>query len=226
MSSNGRFQGLNVAPLGRRPGAGAWLLLALGLGAAAVGAAHLMSAVQAYRHADDGLTRLEVAHRDRSTASRKENIRPSTPGEIQLANSTNTVNKMLNLNWPPLLDSLEVAAVEVRGGVVVTSLEPSGSQGESSKASLRLVAVSVPIMLRYVEALKALYPIRVVELLGHGPADKITAEAVHFQLSIAWQSYPGADSSRAPYPAAAYSNAGLGPAVSSRRPQSSPAASR
>lgn len=177
---------LDIAPHASRYRLAAWAVLAVGLLVASGGAWPLFNSVQAWQHARDTARGAQAALRAQAEAQRKARLRPSDAVALERARAQQALQQSMQRSWAGLLDALEVAAHQVRGGVSISALVPAASQLGAVQVNITALAANTRVMLRYIELLQQDRRVRAVELTQQQPDERSGPEVIRFQVQVGW----------------------------------------
>jgi hypothetical protein len=176
----------DIAPLARRYTAASWVVLAMGLLAAGAGLWHLTSSALVFTKADDAYRASALALRDSADRQRKDRLRQSGQATLASVYSHYQRQDQADTAWAGMFDALEIAALNVRGGVSIITLVPSKVQVGSLEMEITALAVNPDIMLKYLAVLQRDARVRQVEIAAQQSDDKQGGEVVRFQFNIRW----------------------------------------
>lgn len=187
---------LDLAPHAPRYRPAAWGVLVLGLLVAAAGAWPLFNSMQAWQQARDAQRGAQVSQRAQAEARRKALLRPSDAVALERARAQLKLQQSMQRSWAGLLDALEAAAHQVRGGVSIAALVPAASQAGGSQVNLTALAANARVMLKYIEVLQHDPRVSVAELTQQQPDERTGPEVIRFQMHLVWE--PGVSVGVAP----------------------------
>lgn len=178
----------DIAPLARRYTAASWVLLAMGMLAAGVSLWQLTVNAMAFTKAGNAYQASTQALKDSGDRQRQDRLRQSGQASLASVDSHDQRQDWSDTAWAGVFEALEIAALNVRGGVSITTLVPSKVEVGSLQIEITALAVNPDIMLKYLAVLKRDARFRQVEIAAQQSDEKQGGEVVRFQFNLRWDS--------------------------------------
>lgn len=202
-----RHSPFDIAPRAQRYTRAAWGVLGAGLLFMLACASLLMYARQDLRNAQVAQTDAQAERQAFAATQRLAQARLRDPIVMERTKAQQQLQQLIRMSWFGLLDALEIAAKDVRGGVSLLSLVPSQAQAEATQVRLSAVAVSAPVMLEYLRILRKDPRILSAELNSQQPDENVGPGVIRMQLTVLWN--PQAVALAPPVPEARPTERGL-----------------
>lgn len=181
-----RHSPFDIAPRAQRYTRVAWGVLGAGLLFMLACASLLMHARQDLRNAQAAQTDAQAERRAFAATQRLAQARLNDPIVLEKTKAQQQLQQMIRMSWFGLLDALETAARDVRGGVSLLSLVPSQAHVEATQVRLTAVAASAPVMIEYLRILRKDPRILSAELNSQQPDENVGPDVIRMQLTVLW----------------------------------------
>jgi Tfp pilus assembly protein PilN len=177
------LESLNIAPSAKRIPPYIWLIVVIGICAAAAGLFFVLGqyrtfldlqTVRAVKKSE--LRRIEVL-------LRQAQIENNSLDAMERVRQQSHIAALRQISWNALFDVIELAASRVDGGVSLISMLPTHVDDKSIQIDLIALASSPSIMLAYVNALKEDGHLLAVRISSSQPDERISPTALRFELS-------------------------------------------
>lgn len=175
---------LNIAPQAPRHRPLAWVILFISIAIFCVSLFPLATLIQEIETLSKRKQELQAIASKMVDEKRKVQLSGDSAGTLRRKETNQAFQALTQLSWESFFDVLETAADLVHGGTSIVSMSPKNITSELLAVDLTGVALNMPIMLAYFQALHTDSRLHKVELNSQQPDKKTAPEAIRFQMTL------------------------------------------
>lgn len=189
MSDRFKRRTFDIAPHAQRYSGTAWATLAFGVMFVICCFALFLQSLLAKQQLDKLQDQAKHAIETRARGDREFAAQQATPAALLKIKAQRQLESSARFSWSGLFEALEIAAIEVRGGVSILGLTPSATQtAGSAEVNVSGLAASSSLMLRYIDVLRTIQPVLSAELVSQQSEERVGTGVVRFSLILSWNS--------------------------------------
>lgn len=184
MSTPLNFCALNIAPQAPRYSPLTWMILFVSVALLCASLAPLTSRIHDLNAVKEQRLKQQGINAAVANKILRHRAGTDTAAIRERANAHNAFRARLQMSWNSVFDALEAAALSVHGGTSIVLMIPKKVAADEIHVDLTALAANLPIMLAYLETLKADPRVRAVDLITQQPDVKTSPDAIRFQITV------------------------------------------